>query len=301
MRTLAYALLPVLVLLIGMEGLARVLHLGGIVLHPNAASCLQRSPLLGQEFRPSCGAIMTDKAFRTNELGLRDGPIVQDGRTRVLAIGDSCTFGWGVEQTEAYPQVLQGLLDARRTTPGYRVINAGVPGYTSYHGVLYLRERGLALRPAIVIAGYGFNDIFRTGDVVQALRWQRALMPLLELDDALLDRSRMWLWVRAKTAMAPRDDLPFRSTPERYRRNLVDIVEMARAAGVKPLLVSFWRPNAPQQQHAAAVGEVAREHGVPMVTYVGDRLDVVHPTRDGYAGLARDVLARLDEAGYLAP
>jgi lysophospholipase L1-like esterase len=233
----------------------------------------------------------------TNAFGLRDAEVLDDGRVRILAIGDSCTFGWGVEQREAYPQVLQTLLDGGAGPGGYRVINAGVPGYTSHHGLAYLQERGSALRPAVVIAGYGFNDIVPNGDVRDALAWQRRMLPLLRLDDALLDSSRLWRWLRWMTLRPPPPDLPLRSSAAQYEATLRAIVAQSRAQGAQPLLLSFLGAESPQRGHMAALEAVSRDLGVPLITYEGPRLDVVHPTREGYAGLARQIAQRLHEAG----
>ena len=58
----------------------------------------------------------------TNSLGLR-GPEIDSPKKhlRVLCLGDSVTFGWGVEEQNAYPALLQQKIMAE-------VINAGVPG-----------------------------------------------------------------------------------------------------------------------------------------------------------------------------
>lgn len=55
----------------------------------------------------------------TNPLGLR-GPEPSSRGPRVLAVGDSVTFGWGVADEEAWPARLSALL-------GLEVLNAGVP------------------------------------------------------------------------------------------------------------------------------------------------------------------------------
>jgi lysophospholipase L1-like esterase len=300
-RKLVYACVP-LVLLLGLgEVVARIVSPSGFVLHPTQGNCQQRNVLLGEEFRPHCSAVVGNKPFHTNALGLRDDEVTDDGRLRILAIGDSCTFGWGVEQGEAYPQVLQGLLDAGSGGGRYRVINAGVPGYTSHHGRVYLRERGLELRPAVVIAAYGFNDIVPAGDVVASLASQQRFMPLLRLDDALLDSSRLWRWLRYLTVRGPSPTLPLRSSPAQYAENLREIVALTRAAGATPILLSFWDEHSPQREHVAALDAVARELEVPLIVYAGPRLDVVHPTREGHAALAAQIRLRLAETGVLAP
>jgi lysophospholipase L1-like esterase len=296
-RTLVYACVPLAALLLIGEVVARVTGAGGLILYPTQTNCLRRSPLLGEEFRPHCTARVGGKEFRTNALGLRDGEVTDDGRIRILAIGDSCTFGWGVEQREAYPQVLQVLLDGGAGPGGYRVINAGVPGYTSHHGLAYLQERGPALRPAIVIAGYGFNDIVAHGDVRDALAWQRRMLPLLRLDDALIDSSRLWRWLRWMTLRPPPPDLPLRSSAAQYEATLRGIVAESRAQGAQPLLLSFFGAESPQRGHIAALDTVSRDLGVPLITYDGPRFDVVHPTPEGYARLSRQIAQRLYDTG----
>ena len=301
LKKLGYAVVPLLALLGLGEGVARLTGAGGMILYPSEGNCHQRGELLGEELRPHCTARVAGKVFRTNALGFRDDEVADDGRTRILAIGDSSTFGWGVEQYEPYPQVLQRLLDEGAPWSRYRVINAGVPGYTSYHGRLYLQERGLALGPQVVIAAYGFNDIVPGGDVIAALDWQRRMMPLLRLDDALIESSRLWRWLRVQTLRPPSPGLPLRSTPEEFGDNLRAIVTLARGAGAKPVLLRFLHEQSPQRAHIEALEAAARDLGVPLVVYDGPRLDVVHPTREGHRGLAVQLRGRLLESGAIAP
>jgi len=77
---------------------------------------------------------------------------------RVVALGDSLTAGYGLPEDQAYPSVLQGLIDGA----GYRyaVVNMGVSGDTSAGG---LRRADWALEGdvRVLIVALGGNDGLR--------------------------------------------------------------------------------------------------------------------------------------------
>ena len=96
-------------------------------------------------------------SMTTNAQGLRGQDIkAQKPGYRVLALGDSTTFGIGVDDDETWPALLQELLDPTGTT--IDVINAGGHGATSIQGLTYLLTRGLELQPNVLIVTYQFND-----------------------------------------------------------------------------------------------------------------------------------------------
>ncbi|MBZ0252995.1 MAG: tetratricopeptide repeat protein, partial [Candidatus Methylomirabilis sp.] len=95
-----------------------------------------------------------------NAEGFRDRPfdLAKGDKFRIVAMGDSNTFGWDVELEDAYPKVLEALLNEGLPEPVFQVVNAGVPGYTSFQGRIYLESRLLGLEPDLLIVGYGKND-----------------------------------------------------------------------------------------------------------------------------------------------
>lgn len=95
-----------------------------------------------------------------NEQGLRDRPILPKRleEYRILALGDSVTFGWGVSQNEIFAARLEPLLRARFDRP-VRLINSGVGGYNTVQEVAYFQQAGLRLQPDLVILTYVGNDI----------------------------------------------------------------------------------------------------------------------------------------------
>jgi acyl-CoA thioesterase-1 len=76
----------------------------------------------------------------------------------IVAAGDSLTAGYGVLESESYPDLLQKKL--REAGYDYRVVNSGVSGETS-SGLVSRLEWILTLNPDIVILETGANDGLR--------------------------------------------------------------------------------------------------------------------------------------------
>lgn len=69
----------------------------------------------------------------------------------VLFLGDSCTFGIPVNDSETFPALVQQSL------PGVQAVNAGVPGYSAFQGRTLL-ENWKAKAPAAVVMTFWPND-----------------------------------------------------------------------------------------------------------------------------------------------
>ena len=94
-----------------------------------------------------------DTDVATNSFGLR-GPEVGPKRgLRILALGDSFTFGVGAGQEETWPARLAKIL-------GAEVLNAGAPGFGVPDAVAWYERYGVQLDPdVIVLAVFLANDL----------------------------------------------------------------------------------------------------------------------------------------------
>jgi lysophospholipase L1-like esterase len=98
----------------------------------------------------------------TNSRGFRGPELGEKGeRFRILILGESTTFGMGVENDETWPHFLQEALDPSREY--IEVINAGLPGGSSLQGLYLLLTKGLLVEPDLVMVGYGLNDSWYSG------------------------------------------------------------------------------------------------------------------------------------------
>lgn len=99
----------------------------------------------------------------TTEAGYRmDEPVAipkPKGVTRVLVLGDSFTFGVGVENDETFCHFAEEWL--RQKAPGRRweVVNAGCPGWGTENMLGFWRHRGEMLEPDVVVMAFFRNDL----------------------------------------------------------------------------------------------------------------------------------------------
>src|SRR5205823_150809 len=80
------------------------------------------------------------------------------GEYRVLVLGDSVVFGWGVPFDDIFTSRLQVILSRDLARP-VRVINTGITSYNTVQEYTYLKTEGLLLQPDLVILVYVPNDI----------------------------------------------------------------------------------------------------------------------------------------------
>ncbi len=96
--------------------------------------------------------------YRFNAQGYRDRDHdPHSSRRTILLLGDSVTFGLGVDQASIYPAVLQDDLDAR-LGPRYDVVNLALFSYDSGHELAAFREDGIGMRPVLVVTQFYMND-----------------------------------------------------------------------------------------------------------------------------------------------
>jgi lysophospholipase L1-like esterase len=92
----------------------------------------------------------------TNSRGFRnrETSYARDARRRILCIGDSFTWGLGVESRGTFPSLLERGLSKTE------VINSGVIGWGTAQEWLWLEREGQRYSPDILILGFFVNDFW---------------------------------------------------------------------------------------------------------------------------------------------
>jgi lysophospholipase L1-like esterase len=233
------------------------------------------------------GFITNGDRMRNPDVPLERGP----NDFRVLCLGDSITFGWGVRYEEAYPTLLAELLHEALPGREVQVLNAACSGYSTHQGREILRRRGLKYRPDVVTIWFGWNDSAVWDGMTDAEHARLFVRQHLlsysatyrVLSYALRRNVHKSVKKERKKAQARLERMP----PLDYKARLRDMVELARGSeisrdgdrGARVVLIQGcyveqlrvarkrrgrFRPD----DHQKAMAEVAEQLNVPMLSVI---------------------------------
>jgi lysophospholipase L1-like esterase len=261
----------VVLALLVLEGLLRIFAPqipGRLVRRPHPKGMYTAHPVLGHILTPGWRGVFRrpgmEMEVRVNRIGLRDrerGP-KDPGTTRILILGDSFTFGWGVPYEEAYGPQTERLL-RKRLGREVEVIPAGIPGYDTETELAWLETFGWDLEPDLVVLQFCASNDFADN-----------LLPPFEVKDGFLHRpsrrravgaayrsrgavvdwlerhSHLWVFLSRRYRSFGRRDR--RALKERQVRNLNREYRLAYEKTAQLL---------------ERMAEACRAHGVPLVVF----------------------------------
>ena len=237
-------------------------------------------------FRPDrniTSRFFQDKTYHINRLGLR-GPDINAAKTlpRLITLGNSCTFGWGVPLEQTYARQLQRNLGNR-----YEVINGAVPGYTSFQGKTFLEEDLIKLQPDIITVMFAWNDHWAAASQIPDKDQELPPEFILGLQN-FMSRLHFYRFLKKTLLSAVETDpdstfdrsrIVYRVGPGDFRANLKEICAFARENGAVPVLLTspvpaletYYPPGARSPMHAfhekynRIVREISEEDDIPLV------------------------------------
>lgn len=121
------------------------------------------NPDLSFAHAPGKSAFLMGVPVSINSHGLRDREFSQTkaaGVYRIVTLGDSTTFGWGVPESQTVAKILEREMN-RSGLAGYRsveVLNAGVGNYDTVQEYNHYLTFDRAFHPDLVILEYFIND-----------------------------------------------------------------------------------------------------------------------------------------------
>jgi hypothetical protein len=195
-RILIVAALAVVVMLAG-EVMLRLFS--PQIFFLSAPGMYQPDPDVGHVLRPGFDAWTQHTEFRVrvkiNGDGLR-GPALRptaDDTVRILCLGDSMTFGIGVEHERAYPAVIEGVLRDRHPGLDIQVLNAGTPHYGTLDELNFLTKRGAELGPDFILLQFYAGDDFEQNRLASGQRNVFREGVLVYSDSFAAKKDPLWL------------------------------------------------------------------------------------------------------------
>ncbi len=231
---------------------------------------------------PNIEGIHKGVYYRTNSAGFR-GPefdaYAAEGVFRIAAVGDSFVMGEGVLEEEAYPKVLEGLLNRRSDGGSFEVLNFGVSGANIHHVADRLENLALSFHPDLVIYGLTSNDIevagYKVSHTTEAIVRQRERFDRFATSPSYLLRLLWPRWVSFQTGLNPPRGTYMNEVFENYLHN-----------------PEAWRNFVRGLDRFA---KIQQEHSVPVVVFIHPILAYLwryHPFRDVYARVEAAATAR---------
>jgi hypothetical protein len=229
--------------------------------------------------RPGFSGLVDGRRTTINTRGFR-GPVpgpLRAGERRVLMLGDSVAFGWGVHDEETFA----ALLDRHAVLS---VANLAVEGYGIDQSLLRLEREGAAFEPSVVVLHFCLANDFVDPALPHFLYDGRTPKPYFRLGPEGLmlysDHVRRPLRARAATALEQRLEL------FRRLRRIWDGDGHSNPVGAEPV---HWSERAQQvlaqRRETVALTVAILQRMAATARAQGARfVIVVHPNRPAFAG-----------------
>jgi GDSL-like lipase/acylhydrolase family protein len=171
-----------------------------------------------------------------------------EGARRVLVLGDSVAFGWGVPFDSLFTTRLEEQLNASSGVRRIEVFNCAVPSYNAAQEAALLEHVGLRMLPDLVLIAYTLNDddppeFSDPKGLAALIRWSRLLQLGHEVAEA------RWLG------------------PLRVRGAFARVARLAAAGGFRVAVTVY--PQTIPDADAELPRTEARSHGFAYVDLYG--------------------------------
>lgn len=265
---------------------------------------------------PGVEMVETNVRVRVNQLALRGAEVGEKapGELRLMTLGDSSVFGFGVEEEAVFGAVAAHSLSQTWGTT-VRAINGGTPGYTSVQALHTLQDVGASVQPDVVVIASIWSDLFQTDRPLERAGGQSHSLALYRIAVRILAPflpAPKVGWTEGEVgALAPgrsaRVDL------DRYRSALDALVREIQRLGAAPVVLVLPAPVDLDQDpvpalisaYRSVLIETAHTHKLPLIdgpaVFRQKRAenahfyDQVHPSTVGHALLGEALAEALVE------
>ena len=174
------------------------------------------------------------------------------GRT-LYVLGDSSSFGWGVNYEKTYPSLLVEKLNAVNSSARFKLRNLSQPGFSSFQGKLLWQELGEVKKDDWVILSFGLNDSSLSHQTdSRQFESRNSLVGRISWN---MRHVLLFRWLRTllvglpEPSLTQKNEIGRRVPVQQDRENFENLIEQVRNKGAKPVWVSVC--NFAEYQEAA--------------------------------------------------
>jgi lysophospholipase L1-like esterase len=209
---------------------------------------------------------------------------------RILSLGDSKTFGWGVTEAESYSGLIEKQLsDFAGAKRKIEVVNAGVNAWSYAQMNAYLREYGLACQPdLLILADANLWTQFSeqsSPEFVKKFMWRVRLKNFLRRFATyhyIVEYQLQSVYERTRAKfipMDPKQDTFFKEQQQKdpdafYRNQIASVCKLALTNRISPVLLYI--PSVEQLAASEpsnvlrAKRQISRELNIPLIDMTED-------------------------------
>jgi lysophospholipase L1-like esterase len=209
--------------------------------------------------------------IRSDSLGNRIPVSHSDSQEKALetqtlhVLGDSSSFGWGVNFEDSYSQRLVQKLEETVKDRSIVLKNYSTPGFTSFQGRLILEEKANIKKDDLVLVSFGSNDSYPSKN---SDRWHfQTRNSMAGKISWSLNRLLLVNWLRtliySMPELTPVETKNRRVSLQDYQENLISIFETILQRGGKPQFINICN----RDKYREAAVETAKALQVPFYNF----------------------------------
>jgi lysophospholipase L1-like esterase len=158
-KIVLYQILILVISIVIMEGIIRVINSDmknyDIEMWRYSNELKVQDPILGHNHLKDKTSILQDVEVKLNSKGMRSDEF-DDNDKKIIFLGSSISLGWGVEQKDSYPGIIQTKLSS--DSINYKVLNGSIGNYNTFRYVNNFLSNQTDIEPKVIVINYFIND-----------------------------------------------------------------------------------------------------------------------------------------------
>ncbi|MDG1385807.1 MAG: hypothetical protein P8P33_02145, partial [Flavobacteriaceae bacterium] len=158
-KIVLYQILILVISIVIIEGIIRVINSDmknyDIEMWRYSNELKVQDPILGHNHLKDKTSILQDVEVKLNSKGMRSDEF-DDNDKKIIFLGSSISLGWGVEQKDSYPGIIQTKLSS--DSINYKVLNGSIGNYNTFRYVNNFLSNQTDIEPKVIVINYFIND-----------------------------------------------------------------------------------------------------------------------------------------------